>query len=28
MDLTADISTREETVLRFLLRQSRLWVGW
>lgn len=28
MDLTADISTRQETVLRFLLRRSRLWVGW
>jgi multidrug efflux pump subunit AcrA (membrane-fusion protein) len=28
MDLTADISTREETVLQFLLRRSRLWVGW
>jgi multidrug resistance efflux pump len=28
MDLTADISTREETVLQFVLRRSRLWVGW
>lgn len=28
MDLTADISTREETVLQFLLRRTRLLAGW
>jgi multidrug efflux pump subunit AcrA (membrane-fusion protein) len=27
MDLTADITTRQETVLRFLLRRTRLFVG-
>lgn len=27
MDLTADISTRQETLLQFMLRRSRLWAG-